>query len=161
MGVSMFFTWIFFSFFTFQIYHSPIHKQAESKSLVIAPSIPSWLFLNVSFFFHLFSFSAVDLNEVGFKFVQKCINCIETKGKRSDQDFLPSVWGCVTWPEGGIIESHLPLHAHATPANCCWWGGKVSRVVLSDANYHISATLWESCCQMIFFTKSIFLLTNP
>uniref|UniRef100_H3BXW5 Oligophrenin 1 n=1 Tax=Tetraodon nigroviridis TaxID=99883 RepID=H3BXW5_TETNG len=33
------------------IYHSPIHKQAE-----------------------------MELNEVGFKFVQKCINCIETKG---------------------------------------------------------------------------------
>lgn len=74
-----------------------------------------------SFFFHL---SIVELNEVGFKFVQKCINCIETKGKSADQEFIPSVWACVSWPEGGAIESLLPLHADGTPAGYSWEGGK-------------------------------------
>lgn len=36
-------------------------------------------FVNVNFFFFV---STVELNETGFKFVRKCINYIETKGKR-------------------------------------------------------------------------------
>uniref|UniRef100_A0A674NA82 Oligophrenin 1 n=1 Tax=Takifugu rubripes TaxID=31033 RepID=A0A674NA82_TAKRU len=55
-------------------------------------------------------FFILELNEVGFKFVQKCINCIETKGKDPVKEFTRSVWGSVSCPEGGAIESPLPLH---------------------------------------------------
>lgn len=44
----------------------------------------------------------VELNEVGFKFVRKCINYIETKGKGGP------FFGFVSSPprpEGGVVES--------------------------------------------------------
>lgn len=92
--------------FAFQIYHSPIHKQAESKSLhqflplqiSTSQNASELMFLSVSYlslclfvsdllilpsFFFLFTFT-VELNEVGFKFVRKCINYIETNGKGPD-----------------------------------------------------------------------------
>lgn len=47
--------------------------------------------------------SAVELNEVGFKFVRKCINYIETKGDVSTGDL--SQLSSVNCPEGGIVES--------------------------------------------------------
>lgn len=161
LGWVMLFTWILFSLSKFQIYHSPIHKQAESKSLVIPPSILSLLFLNVTSLSIFFSSSAVELNEVGFKFVQKCINCIETKGKRGNQDFILGLWD-LAW--GGhhwvIFLCMLTPHMQTPP------GGKknplvVSQVVLSDANYQISATLWGSFSQIILDEISIFHFTNP
>lgn len=36
---------------------------------------------DATLFFLIFLASAVELNETGFKFVRKCINYIETKGK--------------------------------------------------------------------------------
>lgn len=84
--------------FAFQIYHSPIHKQAESKCLHHCPHTTSHLHFvcqliccclfalrPANFSIHLFVFFftfTVELNEIGFKFVRKCINYIETNGKK-------------------------------------------------------------------------------
>lgn len=76
------FTFFFPFFFSFQIYHSPIHKQAESKSLTITPVTENICIQSFAFYLPVvFSPPTVELNETGFKFVRKCINYIETKGK--------------------------------------------------------------------------------
>lgn len=90
-------------FLSFQIYHSPIHKQAESmyhyqcSFFVFFCSIIQWIKMYsshwTSLHTHLYVVpllvksikcylpSTVELNEVGFKFVRKCVNFVETKGK--------------------------------------------------------------------------------
>lgn len=117
---TVFFKFLFaFLFFSFQIYHSPIHKQAESKSVIISPHILSFhvmirltlkhtVSLNASVFHRniilkclslnlvllfvcLFFSSTVELNEIGFKFVRKCINYIETNGKGSNYRLMPAI----------------------------------------------------------------------
>uniref|UniRef100_A0A4W5LF27 Oligophrenin 1 n=1 Tax=Hucho hucho TaxID=62062 RepID=A0A4W5LF27_9TELE len=58
------------------IYHSPIHKQAE-----------------------------MELNEVGFKFVRKCINFVETKGKVTRKfQYTPCVFSLYKCP--GDVDFH-------------------------------------------------------
>lgn len=126
-------------FFSFQIYHSPIHKQAESKSVIIPPHILSYhvmtcgqihtvmshvthqvtecirvhvftkcyikMFLVKPGVFCFFFTSTVELNEIGFKFVRKCINYIETNGKGSNYKFMPAIFSFLSFPEGGVVES--------------------------------------------------------
>lgn len=82
--------------FAFQIYHSPIHKQAESKSVHHCSHRKHLQFVCQDFCYcvclyllilpsiHLYFFAfTVELNEIGFKFVRKCINYIETNGKKT------------------------------------------------------------------------------
>lgn len=104
-GVFHMFHFLLLFVFPFQIYHSPIHKQAESKSVII--KLGCWHYdvitvmspicirvlriisIVLKYLFAvksahclcLFFASSVELNEIGFKFVRKCINYIETKGE--------------------------------------------------------------------------------
>lgn len=48
----------------------------------------------------------MELNEIGFKFVRKCINYIETNGKNSDANLLSTSVG---FPVGGVRESLIVL----------------------------------------------------
>lgn len=47
----------------------------------------------------------MELNEIGFKFVRKCINYIETNGKGSNQTLMPAAFMSVSCPVGGDVES--------------------------------------------------------
>lgn len=96
----------------------------------------------------------MELNEVGFKFVQKCINCIETKGKSADQELILSVWACVTWPEGGIIESHLSVRADSTPASSSW--GKKSPSLHHKSYLMLIITSLEHFDTLMIFLSDYF-----
>lgn len=148
--------------FAFQIYHSPIHKQAESKSLhqflplqiSTSQNASEFIFLSVIYrcvcfcqtclFCHLsffwFTFT-VELNEIGFKFGRKCINYIETNGKGPDWKFMPAFFSSVSYPAGGVVEA-LVIFFDAPPADCSQ--GKNTRSTQLKLNISVCFTSEES-----------------
>lgn len=106
----------FISSYLYRYQHRRMHRNLCFCQLSIVVCLCQTCSFCHLFFFFLFTFT-VELNEIGFKFVRKCINYIETNGKGPDWKFMPAFFSSVSCPVGGVVEA-LDILFDAPPADC-------------------------------------------
>lgn len=110
------FTFFFpFFFFSFQIYHSPIHKQAESKSLTITPVTENICIQSFAFYLPVVFFPPRQWN-----WTRPDSSLCESASTTSKQKvkFIPAVFLVLSDSLRGAYLSRR-LHVDALPAGCC------------------------------------------